>query len=120
MTFIGPSPSTLRIASDKMLSRDLAISLGVPVAPGKHVSSAESVKAFAHETQVNSTGKVGYPLMIKALDGGGGRGIRVAQHEGDVEEAFKRSSPHLHLMSKSDSCISSADVWEKARRSRSS
>ncbi|KAF8970403.1 hypothetical protein BDZ97DRAFT_1914705 [Flammula alnicola] len=60
--FVGPSPETLQISSDKMLSRDLATSLG----------------------------GVGYPVMIKALDGGGGRGIRVVEAETGVDEAFKR------------------------------
>ncbi|KDR68330.1 hypothetical protein GALMADRAFT_256949 [Galerina marginata CBS 339.88] len=88
ITFIGPSPSTLRIASDKMLSRELASSLGVQIAPGMRVTSAANVHSFA-AGQVGGE-KVGYPVMIKALDGGGGRGIRVVEDESGVEEAFKR------------------------------
>ncbi|KAF7975679.1 hypothetical protein HWV62_8781 [Athelia sp. TMB] len=83
ITFVGPAPGTLRIAGDKMLSRELAVAQGVPVARGTHVKSAADVKAF-----VNSG--VGYPVMIKALDGGGGRGIRVVGAEDEVESAFKR------------------------------
>ncbi|CAA7268513.1 unnamed protein product [Cyclocybe aegerita] len=82
--FIGPAPDTLRIASDKMLSRDLATSLNVNIAPGMRVSSASHVRSFA------KAAGVGYPVMIKALDGGGGRGIRVVEWEEGVEEAFKR------------------------------
>jgi len=84
ITFIGPSPDTLQIASDKMLSRELAISLNIPVAAGQRVSSADSVHSFANQPGVS------YPVMIKALDGGGGRGIRVVAAEDGVEEAFKR------------------------------
>lgn len=66
-----------------MLSRDLAVAQGVPVARGAHVKSAGDVRAFAQ-------GTVRYPVMIKALDGGGGRGIRIVSAEEGVEEAFKR------------------------------
>lgn len=82
VTFIGPAQETLRIASDKMLSRDMATSLNVNVSPGTRVSSATDVLAFARDA--------GYPVMIKALDGGGGRGIRVVSKEEELEEAFKR------------------------------
>jgi biotin carboxylase len=67
-----------------MLSRELAISLGVQVAPGVHVTSSIDVRAFA------ARHGIGYPIMIKALDGGGGRGIRVVNNASGVEEAFKR------------------------------
>ncbi|KAF9003295.1 hypothetical protein BDQ17DRAFT_1242359 [Cyathus striatus] len=80
--FIGPSSDVLRVASDKMLSRELAVSLGVPVAPGRRVQTVEKVKSFARDT--------GYPVIIKALDGGGGRGIRVVDKEDGIEKAFKR------------------------------
>ncbi|KAF8639477.1 hypothetical protein AX17_001497 [Amanita inopinata Kibby_2008] len=82
LTFIGPSPGTLRIASDKLLSRELATSLGVPVAPGRQINSATDVKDFAQT--------VGYPIMIKALDGGGGRGIRLVDLDENLDEAYKR------------------------------
>ncbi|KIM36649.1 hypothetical protein M413DRAFT_448991 [Hebeloma cylindrosporum] len=82
IVFVGPSPDALKISSDKMLSRDLASSLGVNIAAGIRVSSAADVKNFAND--------IGFPIMIKALDGGGGRGIRIVESEGGVEEAFKR------------------------------
>jgi pyruvate carboxylase len=82
IVFVGPSPDALKVSSDKMLSRALASSLGVSIAAGIRVSSAADVKNFAKS--------IGFPMMIKALDGGGGRGIRVIESEGGVEEAFKR------------------------------
>ena len=82
VVFIGPSSEALEIASNKMLSRNLATSLDVSVAPGVRVNCVVDIHAFARG--------VGYPIIIKALDGGGGRGIRVADSEADVEEAFKR------------------------------
>jgi pyruvate carboxylase len=65
-----------------MLSRELVGSLAVNTSPGKRVASPSEVAAFGIQ--------VGYPLMIKALDGGGGRGIRHVNGEGEVGEAFKR------------------------------
>lgn len=71
-----------------MLSRKLAISMGVPVAPGQYVASSDDVRSFCS--------KNGYPVMIKALDGGGGRGIRLVPTEAEVEESFKRSRGNPH------------------------
>ncbi|KAH9849626.1 hypothetical protein C2E23DRAFT_737078 [Lenzites betulinus] len=82
VTFFGPSVETLEIASDKMRSRELATTHGVPVAPGRHVSSAEDVHAFVQAS--------GLPVVIKALDGGGGRGIRLVHDVVDIEPAFQR------------------------------
>lgn len=87
VVFIGPSPETLQIASDKMLSRNLATSLDVNVAPGVRVNCVADIHAFARG--------IGYPVIIKALDGGGGRGIRVVDSEASVEEALKRSGRYL-------------------------
>ncbi|KXN80936.1 Pyruvate carboxylase [Leucoagaricus sp. SymC.cos] len=84
VTFIGPSSDALRLAGDKMLSRNLAVSLDVQVAPGDRVLSSNDVRSFAAREGV------GYPIMIKALDGGGGRGIRVVKDASEVDEAFKR------------------------------
>ncbi|KAG6918202.1 hypothetical protein DXG01_015991 [Tephrocybe rancida] len=82
VVFIGPSVDTLRISSDKLLSRALAASLFIRIAPGSKVSSVDDVHVFAR--------KEGLPIMIKALDGGGGRGIRLVRKQEDVEEAFNR------------------------------
>ncbi|KAF5350973.1 hypothetical protein D9756_008255 [Leucocoprinus leucothites] len=83
ITFVGPTADTLRLAGDKVLSRDLAASLGVQVAPGIRVKSSDDVRSFASRSEVH------YPVMIKALDGGGGRGIRFVNEASGVEEAFK-------------------------------
>ncbi|KAG6901430.1 hypothetical protein C0995_012105 [Termitomyces sp. Mi166 len=82
IVFIGPSIETLRISSDKLLSRALATSLAVKVAAGGSVSSTEDVRAFARTK--------GFPVMIKALDGGGGRGIRLVNSSDEIGEAFQR------------------------------
>lgn len=65
-----------------MLSRELASTFGVPVATGTAITTSDDVRAF--------TRAQGFPVMVKALDGGGGRGIRVVSIEDEVEEAFQR------------------------------
>ncbi|KIJ63180.1 hypothetical protein HYDPIDRAFT_92999 [Hydnomerulius pinastri MD-312] len=82
--FIGPSVEALQLASDKMLSRELAVSLGIPVAPGASVKLVSEVIEFANNLSS------GYPVIIKSLDGGGGRGIRVVTRDSEVEAAFNR------------------------------
>jgi len=81
IVFVGPPPDALKVSSDKMLSRGLASSLGVNIATGVWVSSAADVRDFAKS--------IGFLMMIKALDGGGGRGIRVVESEGGVESSEK-------------------------------
>ncbi len=91
VVFIGPSSETLELSSNKMLSRNLATSLGVNVAPGVRVNCVADIHAFARG--------VGYPIIIKALDGGGGRGIRVADSEADVERHSKGQDTVLRTYS---------------------
>lgn len=85
IAFVGPPAAVLRALGDKTQGRRLAIEAGVPVIPGTPdaVEDFAQVKAFADE--------VGFPLMVKAAKGGGGRGMRVVRHEHELEEAFKRA-----------------------------
>jgi pyruvate carboxylase len=71
ITFIGPSAELLELLGDKTAARNLAIKAGIPVIPGtdEAVRDVEQAKALAE--------KIGYPLMVKAAFGGGGRGMRV-------------------------------------------
>jgi pyruvate carboxylase len=85
ITFIGPTPELLELLGDKTAARRLAASAGVPVLPGteKPVKSAAEAQTIARE--------IGYPVIVKAAMGGGGRGMRVvhdpAQLERSMEEA---------------------------------
>lgn len=83
--FIGPTSDHLQLFGDKVRAREAAIKAGLPVIPGTEhpVSSIAEVKQFGQT--------YGYPIMIKALLGGGGRGMRVIRNESGVEEAFKRA-----------------------------
>ncbi|KAH9941152.1 carboxylase:pyruvate/acetyl-coa/propionyl-CoA [Epithele typhae] len=85
ITFVGPSEEGLKISSNKMLSREFAASLGLSIAPGGRVSSAADVRRF-----VGTMGSQPFPVIIKALDGGGGRGIRVVHGGPEIEGAFDR------------------------------
>src|ERR1700756_4241763 len=78
ITFIGPTPELLELLGDKTAARRLATAAGVPVLPGteKSVSSIEEAKKIAAE--------IGYPVIVKAAMGGGGRGMRVVRDEGQL------------------------------------
>ncbi|PUB18051.1 pyruvate carboxylase [Paenisporosarcina sp. OV554] len=84
--FIGPTSEHLNMFGDKVKARTQAVLAGIPVIPGSDgpVSSVEEVKAFGDAN--------GYPLMVKASSGGGGRGMRVVPTANDVESAFERAS----------------------------
>src|SRR6516162_6005411 len=71
ITFVGPAPALLELLGDKTRARALAIAAGVPVLPGVEspVDSPEAARKIAAE--------IGYPVMVKAAMGGGGRGMRV-------------------------------------------
>ncbi|MBK1792076.1 acetyl-CoA carboxylase biotin carboxylase subunit [Persicirhabdus sediminis] len=84
--FIGPSADVIRRMGDKNTARATALENGVPVTPG----SDGILRDVAHGLEVAA--QVGYPVMIKATAGGGGRGMRPAMHEGEFEEMFLAAS----------------------------
>ncbi len=77
VTFIGPSPEHLRVMGDKVMARGAAQELGIPIVPGSPVLS--DPRAAADEAR-----RIGYPVMIKAAAGGGGRGMRLAHDEAEL------------------------------------
>lgn len=80
--FIGPTPEVMVMMSDKSKAKDVMIAAGVPVVPG----SDGAIKDIA-EAKVRAK-EVGYPIILKAAAGGGGRGMRVVEEEGGIENAF--------------------------------
>ena len=86
VTFIGPPAGVMRRLGDKIESKRLAEEIGVPLAPwsGGPVTGVEEARAQAES--------IGYPLMVKATAGGGGRGIRLASSPAELDEAFERAS----------------------------
>ena len=83
ITFIGPSAAHIRIMGDKITAKDTVKGLGIPVVPG----SDGGVPDF--ETARKVAAQIGYPVIIKATAGGGGRGMKVAQSEAELEIAFR-------------------------------
>jgi acetyl/propionyl-CoA carboxylase alpha subunit/acetyl-CoA carboxylase carboxyltransferase component len=86
VTFIGPDADAMRRLGDKIGAKLLAEEVGVPVAPWSRGEVATLPDALA------AAERVGYPLMLKATAGGGGRGIRVITSADDLAEAFERTS----------------------------
>ena len=85
IVFIGPKSEVISAMGDKDASRQLMQTVGVPVVPGTEIlKDAEEAKRLAKE--------IGYPLLVKATAGGGGKGIRVVEKEDDLEEAFLTAS----------------------------
>ncbi|MEH1163923.1 carboxyl transferase domain-containing protein [Micromonospora sp. CPCC 205539] len=86
VTFVGPSPDAMRQLGDKIGSKLIAEEVGVPVAPWSRgaVETLDAARASAAE--------IGYPLMLKATAGGGGRGIRVIRNEAELSDAYERTS----------------------------
>ena len=82
LTFIGPSARHIRMMGDKITAKDTMKKLGVPCVPG----SAGGVPTLEVATRIGA--EMGYPVIIKATAGGGGRGMKVADTEADMEQAF--------------------------------
>ncbi|WP_103761655.1 acetyl-CoA carboxylase biotin carboxylase subunit [Roseovarius confluentis] len=82
LTFIGPTAEHIRVMGDKITAKDTMKALGVPCVPGSEggVADLAAAKALGDE--------MGYPVIVKATAGGGGRGMKVAQTAADMENAF--------------------------------
>src|SRR5688500_18798139 len=97
--FIGPSPEAMARLGDKNAARDLARQTGVPVVPGSEgvITSEEEALRFAHE--------VGFPVLIKAVAGGGGRGMRVASNDLALKSALQQAR------SEAEAAFGNGDVY---------
>ena len=84
LTFIGPSPESIRKLGDKIAAREIARSAGLPVLPGSvEVKTVDEALGLANE--------IGYPVMVKAAAGGGGRGIRLVNSQAEFRDAAARA-----------------------------
>ena len=86
LTFIGPEPEHIALMGDKIEARKTADKLGLPLVPGSDgaVDSEATAKRMADE--------IGFPLLVKAAAGGGGRGMKVARRPDELEEALRLAS----------------------------
>ncbi len=85
IAFIGPSPKSIREMGDKILARQMMIRAGIPVVPGidHGISSLKEAERIASE--------IGYPVMLKASAGGGGRGLRLCQTADDLKRNYDQA-----------------------------
>ena len=83
ITFIGPSPESLRLLGDKIAARDAMSKAGIPVAKGTNEPISDSKEALELASEI------GFPLMIKAASGGGGIGMQVVNEKSDFESALR-------------------------------
>jgi acetyl-CoA carboxylase, biotin carboxylase subunit len=83
IVFIGPTPDSIRAMGDKATAKDTMIKAGVPTVPG----SAGIIESEAEALIIAR--EIGYPVMIKATAGGGGRGMRLVKEEGDLTKLFQ-------------------------------
>ncbi len=97
--FIGPSATVIRRMGDKVAARESMIAAGIPVTPGSegNLQSVDEAVAFAKT--------IGYPVMLKATSGGGGRGIRRCNSESDLKKNFDR------VVSEATKAFGSAEVF---------
>ena len=84
-TFIGPSPEAMEKLGDKNTAREMAVAAGVPVVPGSD-GLLES-----EEEALTAARKIGFPVLIKATAGGGGKGMRVAMDEASLQTAMSQA-----------------------------
>jgi len=81
-TFIGPSPEHIRLMGDKIAAKQAVMEAGIPVVPGSDGAVVNAAEALSIAREI------GFPVLIKASAGGGGRGMKVAEDEDRLAEAF--------------------------------
>ena len=86
VAFVGPAAKAIEVMGDKIASKALAESAGVPTIPGFNEVLVDAQDA------VSRAGQIGYPVMLKASAGGGGKGMRVAWNDDECREGFERAS----------------------------
>ncbi|MCE9520828.1 MAG: acetyl-CoA carboxylase biotin carboxylase subunit [Alphaproteobacteria bacterium] len=82
LVFIGPKPEHIRLMGDKIQAKKAVQGLGIPVVPGSDGGITDDHEAM------RVANKIGYPVLVKAAAGGGGRGMKVAQNEGELSMAL--------------------------------
>ena len=94
--FIGPTPDMINSMGDKITAKDTMIKAGVPVVPGGEglLEDVSAAKKLAKE--------IGYPVIIKATAGGGGKGMRVVWNEGEIEKAYDTAKMEAGASFKND------------------
>ena len=108
LTFVGPSPEAIAAMGTKTGSRQLMEKAGVPVVPGmtRPASGPEDLRSFGRQA--------GYPILLKASAGGGGKGMRRVERESEVDAAFERARSEAELFF-DDSSVYAEKLVERPR-----
>ena len=96
ISFIGPSPEAIRLLGNKAKARELAVKVGVPLLPGTKELVADDKEA------IEIANDIGYPVIVKAAAGGGGRGMRVAHNEIALVNGFLQAKSEAATAFKDD------------------
>lgn len=99
ITFIGPSPEAMEVMGDKLSAKQAVKNFGVPLVPG--IDKAIDNVAEA----VDIARQIGYPVLIKATAGGGGKGMRLVEKEKDIEEQMKLAQNEARSSFGNDACF---------------
>jgi pyruvate carboxylase subunit A len=85
ITWIGPGSKAIRVMGSKLAAKDAVKDYGIPMVPGidEAITDVEKAKKIANE--------IGFPILIKASAGGGGKGMRIVEKEKDLEDQMKRA-----------------------------
>ncbi len=109
LTFIGPSPEAIALMGSKTAAREAASRAGVPVVPG----TIEPLDASRSDAEVGAVAaSVGYPIMVKAVAGGGGKGMRLVERSGDLSAALRAAR------SEAGAAFGDSDVYLERRLTR--
>jgi propionyl-CoA carboxylase alpha chain len=99
ITFIGPSPEAMEVMGDKLSAKQAVKEYNVPLVPGvdKAITDIEEAKTIAE--------KIGYPVLIKASAGGGGKGMRLVERSEDIEEQMRLAQNEARSSFGDDACF---------------
>jgi acetyl-CoA carboxylase biotin carboxylase subunit len=89
--FIGPTPEHIRVMGDKITAKETIKKLGIPVVPGSDGALTNSEEALKEAE------RIGYPVIIKATSGGGGKGMKVAYNSSELEESLRLAKSEASL-----------------------
>jgi acetyl-CoA carboxylase biotin carboxylase subunit len=94
--FIGPTPAQIRAMGDKVTAKETMIKAGVPVVPGRE-GLLESL-----DDALSAAAEIGYPIMLKATAGGGGKGMRIVRSEDELDKAYHNAKAEAAASFKND------------------
>ncbi len=93
LAWIGPPPAAIRAMGDKVTARRTMMAAGVPVVPGSDGEGCDPCAALSDAEAAPAAARIGYPVLVKASAGGGGKGMRVVNEPAELARALGRSPP---------------------------